>query len=199
MPYAGPAVASTETTPAPDVVVPPVETPAVVADPPADMPKVSSMVAKVEDAIEGSAVAADTTMPKVEAPAVDTPVVDTPSAETPVVEVPAVEVKAPEVPSAGELSADVGAKVDDVSADVSAKVDDVVAKAPDMPSAEVRGYFGPVLFRRILRYVLSFCQGIHRVVSFRRGWSVVERGGRLRVVAVDAVHDSERFFVPLVW
>lgn len=65
--------------------------------------------------------------------------------------------KAPEVPPESELSADVGAKVDDVtadvaakvddvSADVSAKADDVVAKAPGMPSTEV-SLFSPAVSR----------------------------------------------------
>lgn len=48
-------------------------------------------------------------------------------ADMPAVDTPAVEAKAPEVPSVGE-----------VSADVAAKVDGAVAKAvPDVPSAEV--------------------------------------------------------------
>ena len=99
------------------MVVPPVEPLPAVEDPPADMPKVSSLVAKVEDAIEESAAAStEATMPKMEAPAVDTPAievapaaVETPSVETPAVEAeaPAVEVKAPEVPAVSEVSAEV--------------------------------------------------------------------------------------------
>lgn len=132
----GPAAAPVETTAAADVVVPPVEPMPAVADPPADMPKVSSLVAKVEDAIEESAAASETTMPRVEVPAVDTPAVDTPAVEAPSVETPAVEAPSVETPAV-EVNAPEAPAVSEVAADVGAKVDEVVAGVPDVPSAEV--------------------------------------------------------------
>lgn len=86
------------------------------------------MVAKVEDAIDESAAAADSTMPKVEAPA--------PAS----VDVPAAEVSA----DAAVPKADVP-PTPAVGGDVEAAVDGVIGKAPGMPSAEVSSSRGTFL------------------------------------------------------